>query len=152
MKDEKVRPQLNIEIPAELEEVYSNLAVIAHSSSEFVFDFIRVMPNTPALISSGATAIARDENVDEETFNKYYQYASQDIFPKALIVRKVLADINAYIGTGECLKDRIMTVPPRILKSSIDFSETQIEDGDKDRLSFSNFYESDYENKIYTRI
>ncbi len=35
--------------------------------------------------------------------------------------------------------------PPRILKSSIDFSETQIEDGDKDRLSFSNFYESDYE-------
>ena len=40
MKDEKVRPQLNIEIPAELEEVYSNLAVIAHSSSEFVFDFL----------------------------------------------------------------------------------------------------------------
>lgn len=47
MKDEKVRPQLNIEVPADLEEVYSNLAVIAHSSSEFVIDFIRVMPNMP---------------------------------------------------------------------------------------------------------
>ncbi|MEE0990818.1 MAG: DUF3467 domain-containing protein, partial [Paludibacteraceae bacterium] len=47
MKDEKVKTQLNIEIPADLEEVYSNLAVIAHSSSEFVLDFIRVMPNMP---------------------------------------------------------------------------------------------------------
>jgi hypothetical protein len=47
MKDEKVKAQLNIEIPADLDEVYSNLAVIAHSSSEFVFDFIRVMPNMP---------------------------------------------------------------------------------------------------------
>jgi len=32
--------------------------------------YIRVMPNTPALISYGATAIARDENVDDETFEK----------------------------------------------------------------------------------
>jgi hypothetical protein len=47
MKDENVKTQLNIEIPADLEEVYSNLAVIAHSSSEFVIDFIRVMPNMP---------------------------------------------------------------------------------------------------------
>ena len=47
MKDEKATAQLNIEIPADLEEVYSNLAVIAHSSSEFVIDFIRVMPNMP---------------------------------------------------------------------------------------------------------
>ena len=31
--------------------------------------FIRVMPNTPSLISYGATAIARGENVDEETFS-----------------------------------------------------------------------------------
>lgn len=30
--------------------------------------YIRVMPNTPALISYGATAIARDKDVDDETF------------------------------------------------------------------------------------
>ena len=32
--------------------------------------FIRVMPNTPALISSGATAISRSENISDEVFEK----------------------------------------------------------------------------------
>lgn len=32
--------------------------------------FIRVMPNTPALINYGATAITRCENIDDETFTK----------------------------------------------------------------------------------
>lgn len=37
--------QLQIELKEEVAEgVYSNLAVIAHSSSEFVIDFVRVMP------------------------------------------------------------------------------------------------------------
>ncbi|MDR1120568.1 MAG: DUF3467 domain-containing protein [Dysgonamonadaceae bacterium] len=27
--------------------VYSNLAIIAHSSSEFVLDFVRIVPNVP---------------------------------------------------------------------------------------------------------
>ena len=40
--------QLNIEISDEVSEgIYSNLAIIAHSASEFVIDFARVMPNTP---------------------------------------------------------------------------------------------------------
>jgi hypothetical protein len=40
--------QLNIELSAEVAEgIYSNLAVISHSSSEFVIDFIRIMPGTP---------------------------------------------------------------------------------------------------------
>lgn len=40
--------QLNIELPAEIAEgVYSNLAIISHSTSEFVLDFIRIMPGTP---------------------------------------------------------------------------------------------------------
>lgn len=40
--------QINIEISdAEAEGIYSNLAVITHSSSEFVVDFIRVMPGVP---------------------------------------------------------------------------------------------------------
>lgn len=37
--------QLNIELSEEMAEgVYSNLAMIAHSNSEFVVDFIRIMP------------------------------------------------------------------------------------------------------------
>ena len=40
--------QLNIELSEETAEgVYSNLAIITHSSSEFVLDFIRVMPGVP---------------------------------------------------------------------------------------------------------
>lgn len=40
--------QLNIELSAEIAEgIYSNLAIISHSTSEFVVDFIRIMPGTP---------------------------------------------------------------------------------------------------------
>lgn len=40
--------QLNIELSEEVAEgVYSNLAIITHSSSEFVMDFIRIMPGVP---------------------------------------------------------------------------------------------------------
>ena len=40
--------QLQIELKEEVAlGVYSNLAVIAHSSSEFVLDFIRVLPGMP---------------------------------------------------------------------------------------------------------
>ena len=40
--------QLNIELSAEVAEgTYSNLAVISHSTSEFVVDFSRIMPGTP---------------------------------------------------------------------------------------------------------
>jgi Protein of unknown function (DUF3467) len=39
---------MNIELPEELAEgTYANLAIISHSTSEFVVDFIRIMPNLP---------------------------------------------------------------------------------------------------------
>lgn len=40
--------QINIELSEEIAEgIYSNLAIISHSNSEFVVDFIRMMPNVP---------------------------------------------------------------------------------------------------------
>ena len=40
--------QLNIELSEEIAEgIYSNLAIISHSTSEFVLDFIRLMSGTP---------------------------------------------------------------------------------------------------------
>lgn len=40
--------QLNIELPEEIAEgTYSNLSVITHSNSEFVVDFIQMMPGVP---------------------------------------------------------------------------------------------------------
>jgi hypothetical protein len=47
MSDNK-QNQINIELDEEIAQgVYSNLAVITHSSSEFIVDFIRIMPGTP---------------------------------------------------------------------------------------------------------
>ena len=40
--------QINIELSDEVSEgIYSNLAVITHSNSEFVVDFIKLMPGVP---------------------------------------------------------------------------------------------------------
>jgi hypothetical protein len=40
--------QINIELPEDIAEgIYSNLAIISHSNSEFVVDFVRMMPNVP---------------------------------------------------------------------------------------------------------
>jgi Protein of unknown function (DUF3467) len=40
--------QINIELPEDIAEgIYSNLAIISHSNTEFVVDFIRMMPNVP---------------------------------------------------------------------------------------------------------
>ncbi len=48
-QNEKKNPnQINIELTEEVAEgVYANLAMIAHSNSEFVIDFIRLMPGVP---------------------------------------------------------------------------------------------------------
>ena len=49
MSEQDVQPnQINIELTDDIAEgVYSNLAVISHSQSEFVVDFIRLMPGMP---------------------------------------------------------------------------------------------------------
>lgn len=40
--------QIEIELNDEVAEgIYANLAIISHSTSEFVVDFVRIMPNTP---------------------------------------------------------------------------------------------------------
>jgi hypothetical protein len=39
--------RLNVEVPVELEATYANMAVIRHSPSEVVIDFIRQMPDQP---------------------------------------------------------------------------------------------------------
>ena len=47
-KNKAAQNQINIELTEEIAEgIYSNLAMIAHSNSEFVIDFIRLMPGVP---------------------------------------------------------------------------------------------------------
>ena len=46
--DYQSQHQLNIELSEEVAQgIYSNLAIITHSPSEFVVDFVRVMPGIP---------------------------------------------------------------------------------------------------------
>ena len=51
MADEKKQPkqgQINIELDEQVAQgTYSNLAIINHSVSEFVVDFVNIMPGTP---------------------------------------------------------------------------------------------------------
>ena len=45
MSEDKKKDGLNIELTEEIAEgLYSNLAIINHSPSEFVVDFIQMMP------------------------------------------------------------------------------------------------------------
>ena len=48
MSEVKEDNHINIELSEDIAEgVYANLAMIAHSNSEFVVDFIRLMPGVP---------------------------------------------------------------------------------------------------------
>jgi hypothetical protein len=48
MANEQKENQIEIELTEEMAEgIYSNLAIITHSTSEFVVDFIRMMPGAP---------------------------------------------------------------------------------------------------------
>jgi hypothetical protein len=47
-KDKNKKNQINIELKEEIAQGnYANLAIITHSTSEFVLDFARVMPGIP---------------------------------------------------------------------------------------------------------
>jgi len=48
MEDQKHKGKINIELKEDVAQgTYSNLAVITHSTSEFVIDFVRIMPGIP---------------------------------------------------------------------------------------------------------
>ncbi len=48
MDNNENKNQINIELDEEVAQgIYSNLAVITHSSSEFIVDFVRIMPGVP---------------------------------------------------------------------------------------------------------
>ena len=48
MEEKAKKNQINIELKEEVAQgTYSNLAIITHSSSEFILDFVRVMPGIP---------------------------------------------------------------------------------------------------------
>lgn len=48
MAENEDENQINIELKEDIAQgTYSNLAIITHSSSEFIVDFVRIMPGVP---------------------------------------------------------------------------------------------------------
>lgn len=48
MENENKNNQLQIELKEEVAQgTYANLAIITHSTSEFIVDFVRIMPGLP---------------------------------------------------------------------------------------------------------
>lgn len=48
MENNKPKNEIQIELSEEMAQgTYANLAIISHSMSEFILDFIRVVPGTP---------------------------------------------------------------------------------------------------------
>jgi hypothetical protein len=48
MEEQRKQGQLNIELSDDVAEgIYSNLAIITHSPSEFIIDFVKMMPGVP---------------------------------------------------------------------------------------------------------
>jgi len=48
MENYQVSNEIQIELTDEIAQgIYSNLVVVAHSSSEFIIDFVRLLPGTP---------------------------------------------------------------------------------------------------------
>ena len=86
--------QINVELTDEIAEgTYSNLAMIAHSNSEFVIDFIRLMPGVPKAKVKSRIIITPDhakrllnalkENIEkyEEAFGKIESSSEATYFP-----------------------------------------------------------------------
>jgi len=48
MENKKTTNEIQVELSEEMADgTYANLAIISHSSSEFILDFIRVVPGAP---------------------------------------------------------------------------------------------------------
>lgn len=69
--------QINIELNEEVAQgTYSNLAVITHSASEFVVDFVRIMPGIPKAQVKSRIILTPEHakrllNALEDNVNKY---------------------------------------------------------------------------------
>lgn len=96
MENKEMNNQLQIELKEDVAQgTYANLAVITHSSSEFIVDFVRVMPGLPkagvksriVLAPEHAKRLLRalEENIGkyERTFGTIRLLDEQPITPMA---------------------------------------------------------------------
>ena len=81
--------QLQIELNEEVAQgIYANLAIIAHSSSEFIVDFIRVLPGMPKAGVKSRIVLAPEHakrllHALEDNINKYERFYGPINIPEA---------------------------------------------------------------------
>ena len=92
-ENKKKGNQINIELSEEISEgTYSNLAIISHSNSEFVLDFVRMVPNVQKAKVKSRIILSPEhakrlhkalaENINKyETQNGKIRESSQPPFP-----------------------------------------------------------------------
>ena len=90
--------------------------------------------NSSAVILTTGTYLNSDILCGHESYKGGPHGEKNSMFLSKSLEEKGLKIIRLKTGT-----------PPRILKSSIDFSEVKIEEGDKEKLTFSNFYDATYD-------
>ena len=95
MENDNKIPEMKIDISNEVAEgIYSNLAVISHSPSEFVLDFVRTLPNatprvksrivmTPAHVKRLLIALSENITKYERKFGKIHlpEESNTVVFP-----------------------------------------------------------------------
>jgi hypothetical protein len=98
MSDQPKEQKLNIELPEDVADgVYSNLAIITHSHSEFIIDFVNVMPGvpkakvknriilTPQHAKRLMKALLDNVNKFERTFGEIKEHEQSHIMPPSNI-------------------------------------------------------------------
>ena len=69
MENENKNNQLQIELKEEVAQgTYANLAIITHSTSEFILDFVRIMPGLPKAGNFGQIRMPEEQNNGSKTF------------------------------------------------------------------------------------
>lgn len=90
-EEQKKGKQIDVELSEEIADgIYANLAIISHSNTEFIVDFIRMMPGTPKakvksrIILSPQHAkrlmLALGENIHKYE-NQFGEIESHDMMP-----------------------------------------------------------------------
>ena len=92
--------------------------------------------NSDAVILTTGTYLNSDILCGHESYKGGPHGEKNSMFLSKSLEKNGLKIIRLKTGT-----------PPRILKSSINFDEVQIEDGDSEELTFSNFYKATYDPK-----
>lgn len=102
---ENKETQIQIELPADVAEgTYSNLALIAHSQSEFVLDFVAVMPGLPKAKVKSRIVLAPEHakrlmTALEENVSRYeHQFGKIDIVRKSAFG---IEPTNSAFGGGQ---------------------------------------------------